>query len=85
MNQPGRFATFCHKPSRHKSPEQRIGSLTAQLRTAERDSYRRGVEDAIAVVRDRGQRCNGMIDPDETAREIMARLLTDEGRAIWQR
>jgi hypothetical protein len=85
MNAPGRFLTDGHRPVRSKPLERRVATLTARLREAERDAYRRGIEDAISVMLDRMQRCGGgMIDAEQTRREIIARLLTDEGRAAWR-
>lgn len=57
--------------------------MTARLRKAERVAYRNGVTAAIAILRERGDRAGGSIEPGETAREIIARLLTDDGQAAW--
>lgn len=69
--------TDCQRRTRSKPLDRRVDDLTARLRHAEREAYRRGVQDAIAIVHERGHRSGGSIEPEETARELFARLLTE--------
>jgi hypothetical protein len=39
------------------------------------NTYRQGVEDAIRILRERGDRIRGAVQPDRTEQEIRERLL----------
>jgi hypothetical protein len=52
---------------------------TADIAAAE---YERGVEDAITVMRDRGARCGGVLDPHMAEIEIRCLLLNQNPQPV---